>query len=155
MSWTVTRQIQWPDGRNIVEVSAGGSDYTNPDMLAPQYDGEGETYHDPRQAAEAAISICRAWRKEGTRNARVGYGATGGATMPFDACTFKELEQWAEERYQGLRETLAECDYCGDLIWDPKEAYTAAGLDGDRFCRQYHAELALQKLHEELADLEE
>ena len=35
--FTVTRQRQFPDGENVVEVSAGGLDYTNPDALGAKY----------------------------------------------------------------------------------------------------------------------
>ena len=42
--YTVTRQCQWPDGDNVVEVSVGGIDYCNPDALSPKYAGEFEEY---------------------------------------------------------------------------------------------------------------
>jgi len=42
--WTVTRQRQWPDGVDIVEVSAGGIDYTNPDALCAKYDGSSGSF---------------------------------------------------------------------------------------------------------------
>jgi hypothetical protein len=102
MPFTVTRQIQWLDGTPIVEVSSGGRDYTNPDALSPQYPGEFETYDDPVEAVEVAISICRAWRKAGKMAAKIGHGATGGMTMPFDPCTFEEARNWAKQRREKL-----------------------------------------------------
>jgi len=38
--YTVTRQIQWPDGTPVVEVSEGDINYTNPDALKEKYPGE-------------------------------------------------------------------------------------------------------------------
>lgn len=102
MPYIVTRQIQWPEGRPVVEISSGGIDYTNPDALSPRYPGEFETFDDPVEAVEVAIAICRAWRKDGQKNARIGYGATGGMTLPFDPCTFKEGREWARKRREKL-----------------------------------------------------
>ena len=42
--YTVTRQHQWPDGANLVEISSGRLDYTNPDALCAKYAGEFEEY---------------------------------------------------------------------------------------------------------------
>jgi hypothetical protein len=75
-----------------VEISAGGVDYCNPDALVATFAnlGEGETFISPVAAVEAAIAICDAWRKDGRPEAQIGYGATGGMTMPFDPCTYSE-----------------------------------------------------------------
>jgi hypothetical protein len=132
--WTVTRQHQWPDGGSLVEVSAGGIDYTNPDALCKKYKGELDEFTDPREAAEAAIAICKAWRNDGEKSAKVGHGATGGMTMPFDSCTFKELLQWAEETY----EELPKCAQCGELMGD--EAYGSWELGEFDCCSEYCAE---------------
>lgn len=102
MTWTVTRQLQWPEGTPVVEVSAGGIDYVNPDALSPRYPGEFQTYDDPVEAVEAAIAICRSWRRDGQKNARVGRGATGGMTMPFESCSFREARAWAKVRKKQL-----------------------------------------------------
>ena len=102
MPWTVTRQLQWPEGTPAVEISSGGPDYTNPDALSPRYPGEFETYADPVEAVEVAITICRAWRKDGQRKAMVAHGATGGMTLPFDPCTFREAREWAKRRKEKL-----------------------------------------------------
>jgi hypothetical protein len=110
MPYTVTRQLQWPEGTPVVEVSSGGLDYTNPDALSPRYPGEFETYDDPAEAIEVAIAICRSWRKDGKKEARVGYGATGGMNLPFEPCTFREARQWAKRR----RETLLESEEARD-----------------------------------------
>jgi hypothetical protein len=132
--YTVTRQVQWPDGLEVVEVSQGGLDYANPDVLSPRYPSEGETYPNPRDAAAAAIDICRRWRKDGHKNARVAYGATMGFTMPFSPCTFKELREWAERRYRALVITLPSCESCGATIWDSKDAWWSRDYQG--YCSQ-------------------
>ena len=141
--WTVTRQCQWPDGGNIVEVSSGGLDYTNPDALAKKYVGEFQEFTDPRDAAETAIAICKAWRKDGTKNAKVGHGATGGGTFPFDGCTFNELLSWAKETH----EKLEKCAQCGDILvekWGPF-------CGEEDCCSQYCAEKHYAPIEEKVA----
>ena len=49
-TYVVTRQIQWPEGKHVVEISAGGFDYTNPDALVAKYPGEFGEFCDPREA---------------------------------------------------------------------------------------------------------
>jgi hypothetical protein len=95
MKLVVTRQVQWPTGKPVVEVSIGGIDYTNPDALMAKYEGEFVEFDDPREAVEAAIRICRKWRKDGRKDAKMGFGSTGGFTIPFEDCTFKEAREWA------------------------------------------------------------
>lgn len=97
MKLVVTRQLQWPDGKRVVEVSIGGIDYTNPDALVPKYEGEFVEYYDPIEAVETAIRICRKWREDGHKDAKVGFGSTGGFTAPFEDCTFKEARGWARK----------------------------------------------------------
>ena len=132
----------------MVEVSAGGHDYTNPDALVVKFArlGEGETFLAPVAAVEAAIAICRAWRKDGAPTAKVAYGATGGMTMPFDSCTYEEAREWAAKR----EEQMPRCDRCGELL--PEEHYTVADLDGERFCREYCAEEAYRGACAELVE---
>ncbi|MFQ6027694.1 MAG: hypothetical protein ACE5Q6_09400 [Dehalococcoidia bacterium] len=142
--YTVTRQLQWPDGLEVVEVSEGDINYVNPDMLGPKYPGEGETYANPKDAAAAAIEICRKWRQDGHQRARVAYGATLGMTMPFSPCTFQELRQWAEWRYQQLVDSLPGCDSCGETIWDPDNCWYVPELYGEKFCSQKCAEEAYE-----------
>ena len=142
MAYTVTRQIQWPDGTPVVEVSWGGIDYTNPDALVARYSGEFETLDDPVETVETAIAICRQWRRDGKPRARVGVGATGGMTMPFEPCSFHAARQWAKKEL----EALPKCDRCGDILPDPY--YTHPDLDDQRFCREYCAEQAAAGLEE-------
>ena len=146
MPYTVTRQSQWPSGDQVVEVSAGGLDYSNPDMLVPKWGrlGEGDTFVSPVLAVEAAVEICRAWRKDGAPRARIGHGATGGMTMPFDSCTFEEARAWAAKR----EASLPRCDRCGEIL--PENHFTVPDLDDERFCREYCAEEAYRGAYAEL-----
>lgn len=142
MPYTVTRQIQWPDGTNMVEVSVGGLDYTNPDALSPKYPGEFETYDDPREAVKCAIAICETWRQDGAPEAQVGIGATLGMTMPFEPATYEEARVWADR----VVERLSKCDYCGELL--PKQCHIHPEMDDNdqRFCSEYCAEEAYEDM---------
>jgi hypothetical protein len=132
--WTVTRQRQWPDAANLVEISAGGLDYTNPDALTARYSGEFETYADPREAVEVALEIVRAWRRDspGVR-IEVGHGATAGMTMPFDSCTFKSAREWAKKAWANL----PKCPGCGEPMPDDKRKFWHANdWDGLEYCSE-------------------
>jgi len=135
MTWTVTRQMQWPDGANLVEVSEGGIDYTNPDALSAKYAGEFKEFEDPREAAETAIEICKQWRHDRPKDKpKVGAGATWGMTMPFDPSTFKELRTWAKL----LWNKLEKCG-CGKPLPEKKHRWTADDWSGAEFCSEYCA----------------
>jgi len=115
--WTVTRQCQWPEGNYVVEVSEGGLDYTNPDALVEEYEGEFQEFADPREAVKTAIRICEQWRKDGQINASIGVGVTMGFSIPFEDCSFEYALKWAEEKY----EKLEKCARCGEIMEDAKE----------------------------------
>lgn len=132
----MTRQRQWPEGTPVVEVSAGGIDYTNPDALSAKYPGEFETFDDPREAVDAAIAICLSWREDGEKEAQVGHGATGGMTMPFDTSTFEAAEEWAHGVYEGL----PKCSRCGGVLG--REKYRSFELEDEEFCSEVCAQLA-------------
>lgn len=146
--YTITRQIQWPEGHKVVEISEGGIDYTNPDALVPRYPHEFETVSSPIEAVEFAIEICRAWRKDGDKDAKIGIGATGGMTFPFDTCTFNDARKWAKE----TDEKLERCPTCGKIVedlreWDLAGFYTNDGEffpydDGYKYCSERCAEKA-------------
>jgi len=134
--YTVTRQHQFPDGNNIVEVSAGGIDYCNPDALVAKYAGEFEVFADPREAVETAIEIVRDWRKDTREPIHIGIGVTGGLTMPFDPTTFKDARAWARKAC----ELAPKCSECGGLLPPKRERFTHQLADGEEFCREYCAE---------------
>lgn len=137
--YTVTRQLQWPDGNPMVEISEGGFDYVNPDMLTSRYPGEGMTYDNPLEAAAAAIDILNQWRRDNPDDhIGIGYGATLGFTAPFEESDISEIREWAQKEYDRLQK----CNWCGDIITD--EVYL---LDGDgRFCSERCAENAYHDL---------
>jgi len=113
MTYVVTRQMQWPDGKYVVELSEGGIDYTNPDALANKYKGEFEGFDNPVEAAETAIEIMNTWKKDmPDEEVFLGYGYTGGMTMPFDDCTEEELKAWAQKTY----DAIPDCEECGNKI---------------------------------------
>jgi len=112
MTYTVTRQAQWM-GELMVEISDGGIDYVNPDMLSEKYDHEGETFDDPVEAVDAAIEILNQWRSDNPdEHIEIGYGATMGFTMPFGESDTTEIKEWAQKEY----DQLPKCDQCGDII---------------------------------------
>ncbi len=143
--YTITRQKQWTEGNPVVEVSYGGIDYCNPDALAKKYPGEFEEFSDPRKAIETAIAICLAWRKDGERKAKVGIGSTGGMTMPFETCTIKQAQKWAEEEYK----TLPNCPQCAKIMEKNQEKWSIGFITKDGefisyeeyiYCSEYCAE---------------
>ena len=81
-AYCVTRQRQWPDGNLCVELSAGSFDYINPGMLGSK--GLIGEYSLALEAAEAAIADALEWQKEESEPVHIGWGYTGGWTMPFD-----------------------------------------------------------------------
>jgi hypothetical protein len=128
--FTVTRQCQWPDGNNVVEVSSGGIDYCNPDALGAKYPGEFQEFKNPIEAVETAIGIVRAWRKDSGKRISIGVGSTHGMTMPFDSGTFKDARLWAKEVYAKLEK----CPHCNELIQDEK--WRANDWDGLEYCSE-------------------
>jgi hypothetical protein len=171
----ISRQRNWPDGDCLVEIAAGGRDYANPGMLAPRFPGEGEQYVDPLEAAKAALQIAEAWRRDMKRMIRdrwprrahfqvrqmirdrikdlrslgVGYGATGGFTMPFSASDREELMAWATRRH----EKLIRCDRCGDVI--EGSGFRPFSMPDHCFCTEHCAEVYDSQFSEELDEDEE
>ena len=111
-----------------------GLDYCNPDALCKKYEGEFETFTDPREAVRTAIAICKAWRRDGKRSARVAVGATSGYTMPFEPTTFNQVLAWADGEYN----QLPKCAQCGELMG--KERYGNHELGEFECCSENCAE---------------
>lgn len=136
MRYYVSRQNYYYSRQLIVEVAAGGRDYSGPDMLCEKYQnlGEGREYDDPREAVEAAIAIAHAWRKDKPgRRVSVAYGSSMSMGIEFEPSTVEMARKWAKETY----EKLPKCDQCGALL--PKEYYTDE-FGELKFCREYCAE---------------
>lgn len=153
--WTVTRQLQYPDGDKVVEISYGGIDYTNPDALAAKYPGEFREFTDPREAAETAIAIAMAWQSDTDEEILIAHGATGGMTMPFSGNeltdeTFTDLRQWAEKEW----EELPKCDWCGEPLPDERSQYTLIDYPDEHYCSENCADRAWEQIEEAQAELE-
>jgi len=124
------------DEGTVVEIAYGGLDYANPDMLGTKWPhlGEGKEFSDPREAVEAAIRVCDAWRVSGESNAKVAMGATGGNTIPFEPKEYDEARARAEELY----EKLPKCDQCGEVLG--KQTYSHDLDDQGKFCSEHCAD---------------
>lgn len=129
--FTVTRQRQWPDGNNVVEVSVGGIDYTNPDALRAKYPGEFEEFSDPREAVNTAIKIARQWRRDSKIHVSIGVGSTHGMTIPFESETQRHAIAWARKVW----ESLPKCAGCTNPLPDSKrERWSANEWGGLEYC---------------------
>jgi hypothetical protein len=134
MKFFVSRQHYWgveEEDAYIVEIAYGGLDFANPDMLGERWAnlGEGREYTDPREAVEAAIRVCDAWRKSGESRAKLGMGSTGGNTIPFEPKEYDEARKRAQELY----DKMPKCAECGEVLG--KETYTHYLVcDDERFC---------------------
>ena len=146
--FTVTRQRQWPDGTELVEVSAGGLDYTNPDALGEKYAGEFQTFANPIDAVEVAIDIARQWRRDSHKRIPVGVGSTHGMTMPFDSGTFRDARLWAKEVYA----KLPKCAGCNEPMQD--KTWRANDWDGLEYCSEHCAQRQAEFEAEENARFE-
>ena len=152
--FTVTRQCQWPDGNNVVEVSVGGIDYCNADALCAKYAGEFQEFADPREAVETAIEICRAWRRDTKAQGKagritIGVGDTHGMTIPFEPETFAHARAWAKQVWN----SLAKCSGCQKPMQNEK--WYANDWDGLEYCSERCAERAAEFEAQQNAELTE
>ena len=130
-NYCVTKQVQWPDGDMVVEVSIGDFNYCNPGAM-----GDIEEFEFAVDAAQRAIELQEEWQQEHPdEEVFVGYGYTGGNTMPFDPDEPEELLAWAKQR----DDTLPCCDQCGTKISDEKNTFRLPDEDAV-FCQEYCAE---------------
>lgn len=148
--YTVTRQQQWPDGDLVVEISARGIDYTNPDALTAKYSGEFTEYQDAREAVNVAIEIAETWQSDILAAGRIeavslGFGATGGYTMPFDTLPLtpavkRYLRNVARVRYNAADK----CPKCGAIMPEDldKRFHLIDTIDDDEYCSEACAERA-------------
>ena len=138
--FTVTRQLQWSTGNKVVEINQGDLDYANPDMLVIQFRklGEGETFEGMTPAVEAAIAICKEWRKT-DKKVMIDLGCTHGMTMPFEGQKLtKKVEKELLERAQEFDEKLEKCEQCGKVLGKVK--YGNVEYGEYNCCSEYCAE---------------
>lgn len=131
----VSRQVSVFDGERAVEIAYGLAN-SSPDALARHYEGELETYEDPREAAEAAIRLAAEWGKavgETIPITRAASGALGVYPCAADGYTPEETRSWAETEYAAI----PKCEACGE----PGQEYVATET-GEPFvaCGDMHAE---------------
>jgi hypothetical protein len=148
--YCVTRQIQFPGSDCVVEISIGGTDYTNPGVF-----GDINEFETATEAVEFAIVDAEEWSGKETKDGvTIGYGATGGWTLPFSGhplCeeTYSALRQWAET----ADEALPRCEHCSDILGD--KTWLAYGLDDQSFCSEHCADMAAQHEQAFAAELAE
>jgi hypothetical protein len=150
MSYFVSRQRYYYSRQNIVEVTSGGLDYAGADMLVASFADEGKDFADPREAVEAAISVCVAWRitwrvapKE-TRGPfpKVAFGCTGGMGMELEGGTFKEAREAASNAWRHLDK----CAHCGDVLPSKRKRFRLVDSPfDDEFCSEHCAERAQEE----------
>ena len=151
--FTVTRQSQWSTGDQVVEVSQGDINYSNPDMLCRKYKGEGETFEGMHDAVLTAIKIVKSWKKdEPTKKILIAIGNTGGDTMPFEGEKLtKKLEKALIEKAIKFDEELPKCDQCGAILG--KERWKPLDYDDCQCCSEYCADKLWSLYEEESARL--
>lgn len=140
--YCVTKQIQYPDGDRVVEISIGTFDYVNPGCLS---DGTKEC-ETATEAVEYAIELAQQWQTECDEEVFIGKGYTNGCCMPFDPwelCeeNYAELREWAIKR----DDALPKCDQCGDIIDREWKHYDYE----HRFCSEYCLEAFLEEMEPE------
>jgi len=155
MLYFVSRQAYWPAGELVVEIAAGGCEYSNPDMLSdPEviYGPLGDMLEtsDPRKALAAAFRIKEAWEHQlylyagdEAESVRIEAGFTYGCTMPFEEHpTDAQLREWAEAEW----EATPKCP-CGEPL--PERGRITLCFpyeDEGPFCSEYCAEKTYDEL---------
>jgi len=144
---TVTRQVNTYTGDQVVEISDGSLDYSNPGALCKRYPGEFDSFDDPREAVETAIKIAKAWQADKPEETiLIASGGTGGCTMFFEGEpltdeTFEGLQEQAEKAW----EELPKCSRCGEVMG--KEKWTHPDMfSEEEYCSENCADLAWEQI---------
>lgn len=134
-----------------VEV-AHSFDATSPDALGAKYKklGEGQGYEDPREAAKAAIAVCKQWQAD-TPDDTIGLEwqtmAGGYFGVPADEVDETEILELAEKTYQ----SLPKCAKCGELLGT--QTYQLFDwIDDEEFCSENCAESMYWELMEPMEE---
>jgi hypothetical protein len=113
MTQTITRQCQWPEGNNVVEVNCGGIDYANADALCAKYPGEFQEFKDPIECIETAITIARQWQLDNPEELiEIATGNTHGFTIPFEGEAVRLTPELLEEKI---------VEYINHAPWKPTD----------------------------------
>jgi hypothetical protein len=151
--FTVTRQVRWIDGLNIVEVSQGGIECVNPDALVQKYPGEFEEYVGMEAAVKAAIEVARSWKKDVgcKKNIYIGVGCTHGMSVPFDVEPADEKTfRWLLKEAKAFDEKLPKCVRCGDFLTSDNYRNDFCDFNEYPFCSENCAENDYYELIKEL-----
>ena len=159
--YSVTRQLQWPGGNRVVEISEGGIDCANPDALVKVYSGELEEYSTLRQALKAAIRIAKNWKLDSPdKEIFIGRGAPGGMSIPLTQeslteRTFGGFREWTNQR---LKEP-PKCYWCAKPLSEVEvdEIWQDSGflIGNEEFCSPRCTEKASIDVLEETDRMEE
>jgi hypothetical protein len=145
MAYFVSRQAVWGTGAFVVEI-AGSLDTSGPDAYSPPYEGEVESYNDPREAVEAAISIRDSWRVD-----RQGKQDPSPEDIFLDSDEEGEDDDattraWAVQEWQ----QLPQCDHCGKSLPEKRKRWHLADdCTGEEFCSQECADKATEFVEQE------
>ena len=149
MRYFISRQLQWMTGSNVVEIAAGGLDYSGPDMLSDPgniYGPLGDMLEtsDPREALKAAFAIRKAWHEELRAAAcadpeisdeihiEVGYNLD--MITPTENPTDEQLHEWAQMEW----EAAPKCYWCNEVIEEPYRIPEIDEIDV-QFCSEWCA----------------
>lgn len=141
MTFIVTKQIHWPDGERMVEISLGGFDYVNPGCCSNFH-----SFDFALEAANFALEMAKEWGEKVQEEISVGYGYTHGCCMPFEPSDQDELLQWAKEQ----DDALPCCDRCGKKIPNSDKEYRLIDDPFEQvFCSQFCAEETFLEQYEQ------
>ena len=105
MSYFVSRQHYYYQDIYMVEIAYPSIDYSSPDMLIEKYSGEGESYNNPIEALEVAISIMEQWQTdEPNKEIGITYGSFDGLEgSPED---IEDLRKEVQKDYEKIHTTI-------------------------------------------------
>jgi hypothetical protein len=147
--FTVSRQMRWhQEGRLVVEVTAGGSDFTGPDQLSTGYTDEGKTFQGQAAALEVAIRIAERWQlDQPNKRICVDVGDNGGGIVNLDESvliTDKEGLARLQETADSFDSRLERCEQCASFLPDKRERYKHHFVDECVYCSERCANLAYE-----------
>ena len=121
MKYFVSRQHQWMTGNLVVEIAAGGLDYSGPDMLSDPNNVYGPLGNmletsDPREALKAAFAIRETWHEELRAAAcndeiHIEAGYNLDIITPTEEPTDEQLWEWAQAEW----DAIPKCAQCGQV----------------------------------------
>ena len=142
MKYFLSRQRYWMAGERVVEIAAGGLDYSGPDMLSDPdgiYGPLGDMLetNDPREALGAAILIRDEWNRhlESGHQCHIEAGYNLDMIMPTEEPTDEQLWEWAQAEW----EAAPKCHWCGEAA-DELPYHIPEFGDDVRFCSEQCAD---------------